>query len=274
MSMRAKDARSLRTRYGPWAVVTGASSGIGREAAVQLAVAGLHLVLVARRTDPLEALAATLRERYGVNVTVAAADLADRTGAETVARATEQLDVGLLVAAAGYGTSGDFLDADLPRELDMLEVNAAAPLILAHNFGQRFARRGRGGMVLLSSVVAFQGVPRSAHYAATKAYVQTFAEGLHAELTAHGIDVLAVAPGPVHSGFADRAGMRMGRALQPTDVVTPALLALGRRATVAPGWLSKVLTWSLATLPRRARVRVMGLVMKGMTSKTTPVTHG
>lgn len=265
MSRTVTDARRLRTRYGPWAVVTGASSGIGREAAVQLATAGLNLVLVARRADLLETLAADLRDRYGTEVTVAALDLAQRADVESVARLTGELDVGLLVAAAGHGTSRGFLDADLAHELNMLDVNAAATLMLAHRFGVRFARRGRGGMVLLSSVVAYQGVPGSAHYAATKAYVQSLAEGLHTEFAAHGVDVLAVAPGPVHSEFAARAGMTMSRALQPADVVTPALRALGRRATVAPGWLSKVLTWSLATLPRRTRVQVMGSVMKGMT---------
>ncbi len=273
MSRATENARRLRTRYGPWAVVTGASSGIGEETAVQLGAAGLNLVLVARRAHLLEALAATLRDRHGVDVMVVAVDLADPAGVETVARATEELDVGLLVAAAGYGTSGDFLDADPSHELDMLQVNAAAPLILSHRFGGRFARRGRGGLVLLSSVVAYQGVPRSANYAATKAYVQTLAEGLHAEFASRGVDVLSVAPGPVHSGFADRAGMTMSRALRTADVVTPALRALGRRPTVAPGALSKILSWSLATMPRRMRVRVMGLVMRTMAPEEAPILH-
>jgi short-subunit dehydrogenase len=273
MSRAAEDARRLRTRYGPWAVVTGASSGIGAETAAQLGAAGLNLVLVARRSHVLEDLAATLRDRHGVDVMAVAVDLADPAGAEEVDRATEGLDVGLLVAAAGYGTSGEFLGADLAQELDMLQVNAAAPLILSHRFGARFARRGRGGVVLLSSVVAYQGVPRSANYAATKAYVQTLAEGLHAELAPRGVDVLSVAPGPVHSGFAGRAGMTMSRALRPAEVVTPALRALGRRVTVAPGALSKVLSWSLATLPRRMRVRVMGRVMRAMTPDEAPALH-
>lgn len=161
-----------------------------------------------------------MRDRHGVDIEVVTVDLA---GVQEVDRATEHLDVGLLVAAAGYGSSGDFLDTDLSHELDMLRVNAAAPLALAlaHRFGARFARRGRGGLILLSSVVAYQGVPRSANYAATKAYVQSFAEGLHAEFASRGVDVLSVVPGPVHSGFAGRAGMTMSRALQPADVVTP-----------------------------------------------------
>ena len=107
-------------------------------------------------------------------------------------------------------------------------------------------------------------MPRAAHYAATKAYVQTLAEGLHIELAARGVDVIASAPGPIHSGFAARANMRMGFALKPEDVAQGTLNALGRKMTVRPGWLSKFLEAALK-LPRVLRVRIMKLVMGGMT---------
>lgn len=255
----------LRTRYGPWAVVTGASSGIGREMALRLAEAGLNLVLVARSRETLERMAADVTARRGVEVRVAAADLSQRTGAEAVESATRDLDVGLLIAAAGFGTSGPFLDSSLEKDLEMLDVNCRAILEMSLRFGRRFAGRGRGGMVLMGSLVGFQGTPNAAHYAATKAYVQTLAEGLHVELAPLGVDVLASAPGPVDSGFAARAGMRMGRALEPAEVAGPTLDALGRRSTVLPGALTKVLSYSLAPLPRWARVRVMENVMGGMT---------
>ena len=264
-SSRASDRDRLRARYGPWAVVTGASSGIGRELAVQAAASGLDVVLVARRRELLDAVAADLERRYGVRCLVVAADLADEHQLDRVMSATGELDVGLLVAAAGVGTSGSFLDADPAREQTMLRVNCAATLALCHHFAARFAERGSGGVVLLSSIVAFQGTPRAAHYAATKAYVQSLAEGLHAELRPHGVDVLALAPGPVHSGFAAEAGMTMTRALEPREVAASLFDSLGKRATSAPGALSKLLTWSLAPLPRRARVAAMGRVMTGMT---------
>lgn len=251
--------------YGPWALVTGASDGIGREIAVQLAEAGLHLVLVARRREILESLAGDLASRSGVEARVVAADLGRPEGVETVVSATADLDVGLLVAAAGFGTSGPFLASDLTTELEMVDVNCRAVAALSHHFGQRFARRGCGGLVLMSSIVAFQGVPRSANYAATKAYVQSLAEGLRSELARYGVDVLASAPGPVHSGFAERAGMQMGKALSPDAVARGTLAALGRRGTVRPGWLSKLLGGSLALLPRWGRVRIMTAVMGGMT---------
>ncbi|MEO1163110.1 MAG: SDR family NAD(P)-dependent oxidoreductase, partial [Chloroflexota bacterium] len=112
----------------------------------------------------------------------------------------------------------------------------------------------------------FQGVPMSAHYAATKAYVQSLAEGLHLELASHGVDVLAVAPGPVASGFAEQADMQMGATVTPEAVAKGTLNALGKKITVRPGWLSLALESALALLPRWARARIMGQVMSGMTA--------
>ena len=254
----------LRTRYGPWAVVTGASSGIGRETALVLAEAGLNLVLVARSRDALEKMATDLASRHGIEARAIPTDLSLGTGTEEVEAATRDLDVGLLVAAAGFGTSGPFLDSSLGEEMEMLDVNCRAPLRMSLHFGRRFAARGRGGIVLMGSIVGFQGTPNAANYAATKAYVQTLAEALHAELAPLGVDVLASAPGPTNSGFAARAGMRMGAALGSADVARKTLDALGRRSTALPGTLSKVLAYSLAPLPRWARVRIMGRVMGGM----------
>lgn len=257
-------------RYGPWAVVTGASEGIGRALATELARRGLHLVLVARREPLLQALAADLRRDHGIECRVVAADMADADTLRQLADSTHALDIGLLVAAAGFGTSGALADAELDNELNMVDVNCRAVLGLSWHFARRFKARGRGGLVLLSSLVAFQGVPRAANYAATKAYIQTLAEGLRMELQAHGVDVLASAPGPIASGFAQRADMRMSASLQPEVVARASLGALGRSTTVRPGWLSKALGWSLALLPRWAMVQVMAQVMKGMTAHQPP----
>jgi short-subunit dehydrogenase len=254
-----------REKYGPWAVVTGASDGIGREIATQLAEKGLSLVLVARRREILAKVAAELSERYHVETRIVAADLGGSGGVEQVIGKALSLDVGLLAAAAGYGTSGSFVDLDIERELNMVDVNCKAVVALSHHFARRFVSRKCGGLILMSSLVAFQGVPSAATYAATKAFVQTFAEGLRAELETHGVDVLASAPGPVRSGFEARADMKMSVALSPPVVARATIEALGRKGTVRPGFLSKGLEASLAPLPRRARVRMMGMVMGGMT---------
>lgn len=267
-SSRAPTSR-LQARYGPWAVVTGASDGIGRAIAVELAAAGVSVVLAARRREVLDSFAAELSSRHAIDTRVVAVDLAERAGVDALIEATRDLDVGLLVAAAGFGTSGPFLESDLAPELGMIDVNCRAVAALSHAFGRRFVARGRGGLVLMSSLVAFQGVPRAANYAATKAFVQSLAEGLRLELAPRGVDVLASAPGPVHSGFAARASMQMSMAQSPTEVARGTLAALGRWGTVRPGFLARFLELSLSFLPRWGRVRMMGVVMNGMTKHQT-----
>jgi short-subunit dehydrogenase len=257
---------SFLTRYGPRALVTGASDGIGRSFAVALARRGLDLVLVARRREKLESLARTLTQEHAVQCQVVGADLATAEGLAAVLEATSDLDMGLAVCAAGFGTTGPFLDGDLDNELDMLQLNCGATTALSWHFGKQIAAREKGGLILMSSIVAFQGAPRSAHYAATKAYVQTLAEGLSLEWRDRGIDVLAVAPGPVNTGFARRARLNMGKAESPDVVAEQSLKALGRGGTVRPGVLSKVLGYSLAMAPRWARTAIMGMIMQGMTT--------
>lgn len=254
-----------RSRFGPWAVITGASDGIGRAFADALAAERVDLVLVARRGDALNELAATLRREHGIATHVIAADLGTSAGIAEVLQQTAPLTVGLLVAAAGFGSSGDFVDAPIAEELAMIDVNCRAVVALSHAFGARFAAQRRGGLVLLSSLLAFQGVPRAATYAATKAFVQSFAEGLRRELAPAGVEVIASAPGPITSGFGRRADMQMGMGQTPDVVAKATLDALGRVGTVRPGWLSKLLELSLSFLPRWGRVRMLAVIMRGMT---------
>jgi len=147
----------------------------------------------------------------------------------------------------------------------MLKVNCEALLTLTHHYGQQFAKQRRGGIILMSSMVAFQGTPYAANYAATKAYVQTLAEGLAVELKPYGVNVLAAAPGPVESGFGQRANMKMSMSLSPAEVGVPILTALGRKTTVLPGHLTKLLVYSLRAVPRWGKIKIMKKVMSGMT---------
>ena len=266
--------RPDRHRLGPAALVTGASDGIGEACARHLAARSVDLILVARRRERLEALAQDLSGAHAIDVTVIDADLGRPEDVAQVIARTRHHDIGLLVAAAGFGSSGPFLDQPVDAELDMVDVNCRAVVALAHAIGSRLVARGRGGIVLFSSIVAFQGVPRQATYAASKAFVQSLAEGLRTEFKPRGVDVLAVAPGPVATGFAARAGMSMGAADTSAAVAAAALDALGRTTTVRPGRLGKLLGFALSTLPRRGRVLVMTHIMRGMTraraSSTAP----
>ncbi|GAB4198199.1 MAG: SDR family oxidoreductase [Wenzhouxiangellaceae bacterium] len=254
-----------RERYGPWAVISGASQGIGEAYAGYLAAAGFNLVLIARRQQQLEQLAARLRQQHSIDTQVISADLQQSAALDEVMAQTADLDVGLWIANAGFGTSGALVDNPLEQELSLLDVNCRALLTLTHHFARRFVSRGRGGIILLSSLLGFQGTPGSANYAASKAYVQALAEALRIELRPRGVDVLAVAPGPVRTGFAERADLKVAMAAKPEVVPPASMKALGRKATVRPGWLAKVLEGSLK-LPRAARVRIIGLVMSSMTA--------
>lgn len=266
-------ARADLPPYGLAALVTGASDGIGEAFARDLARRGYDLVLVARRKDRLDALRAELMAAHDIQVTVVAADLARAEEVSRLLAETRSHDIGLLVAAAGFGTSGLFIDQPVQPELEMIDVNCRAVAALTHEFGGRFAARGRGGIVLMSSLVAFQGVPRAANYAATKAYVQSLAEGLRTELMPLGVDVVACAPGPIASGFAARAHMVMNMSDPPSAVARETIDKLGRKAIVRPGRLAKLLELAFTGVPRWGRVSIMTRVMQGM-ARGAPDSNG
>ncbi len=265
MNLTSSAKERLLRNYGPWALVTGASSGIGLELAKQIASAGFNVVIHGRNQEQLTHLLHELKTTYTVDVKIIVADLTEAGGVEQLILKTQHLPIGLFIASAGLGTSGKFIDNSLHTEINMLRINCEALMMLTHYFSQRFCDQKRGGIIVLSSMVAFQGVPFSAHYAATKAYVQTLAEGLAEEVKPYHVDVLAAAPGPVNTKFAKRANMQMNMALSPQQIAVPILNALGRKTTVFPGMLTKVLVYSLQTVPRWAKIKIMKRVMGGMT---------
>jgi uncharacterized protein len=266
MSISNKLKERLQS-YGKWAVTTGASSGIGFEITSLLAEAGLNVVMIARNEERLQFISNDLRKKWSVSTRVISADVSEHGGLKLIRDATNDLDIGLVVLSAGYGSSGSFIHSSIEEEVNMLRVNCEALLVLTHHFANRFAKQHRGGIVLLSSIVAFQGAPYAAHYAATKAYVQTLAEGISIELKNQGVDVLAAAPGPVRSGFEARASMKMKSALEPNEIGIPILNALGKQTTIFPGNLSKLLITGLRTVPRWGKIKIIEKVMKGLTVK-------
>ncbi|RYU93378.1 SDR family NAD(P)-dependent oxidoreductase [Emticicia agri] len=265
MKFSAKEKNRMKEKYGSWAVVTGASSGIGYELALRLAEAGINLLINARNELKLEEIRQDFQRRFAVQVLSVPGDVSSEDTINTIIESSKNLEVGLLIVSAGFGTSGEFINNSIEAEKSMLRVNCEALLILTHHFSKVFVQHKRGGIILMSSMVAFQGVPHAANYAATKAYVQSLAEALAIELKPLGVDILAAAPGPVKSGFGQRADMKMGFSLTPEQIGAPILKALGRKTTVLPGTLTKFLVYSLMTVPRRVKVLIMNKVMGNMT---------
>jgi uncharacterized protein len=253
-------------RYGPVALVTGASSGIGRAFAEELAARGLDLVLVARRVERLEELAAALAEQHGIRATVCRADLSDADALATIARATEGLDVGLVVSNAGFGLKGPYESHEAQRLTDMLMVNCHAPMRLAHHFVPRLCRRGRGGILFTSSVEGLMGLPYSTAYAATKALVNSLAEGLWGELSPEGIDVLALCPGATDTEAPRLQGIdpaTLTDVMSPAEVAKRALENLRNGPVYVCSEPYKARFEQLTALPRRDALMAAAMAMKG-----------
>ncbi|UII74518.1 SDR family oxidoreductase [Flagellimonas sp. HMM57] len=265
MKLSDNTKHKLLNTYGPWGLITGASSGIGKELAKTVAEAGLNVILSGRNEEALQALSNDLETTFKIITEVIVADISTTLGIYKLIEELEDLPIGLFIASAGFGTSGEFINSNLDNEIQMLQVNTLALMMLTHYFGRKFAEQKKGGIILMSSIVGFQGVPNAANYSATKAYVQSLGEGLYHELKPYNVDVLAAAPGPVNSSFAKTANMQMGNALKPEDVAVPILKALGKKSTVFPGTLTKILILGLRTVPRWGKIRIMKMVMSGMT---------
>jgi uncharacterized protein len=221
-----------RSRYGPWAVVTGGSEGVGRSFALQLAEAGLHLLLVARRPEPLEATAEECRAR-GVEVRTLALDLTAPGAAEAVGAAVADVEVGLLVHNAGANThSAEFLDGDLAAFQQVIELNVTTPLALVHHFGPGMRQRGRGGILLVGSLAGYLGSTRHTVYGGVKAFGRIFAEGLWLELRGSGVDVLELVLGVTRTPAMERVGLDFDvpgmPVSEPDDVAREGLEMLGR----------------------------------------------
>lgn len=253
---------NLMQRYGPTALITGASSGIGAEFARQLATAGMNLILAARRRENMEALRNEIRADHDVQVRIEAVDLADDPGALIEATAGDDIDV--LVNNAGFGEKDPFLDIDIERQLKMIRLNCATVIRLTHHYVGRMVQRDRGAVIITSSTGAYQALPYSAVYGATKAFDLHFGEALACELKDTNVDVLTLCPGPTDTEGPRRTGVDTDRVkMMPVGpVVTAALRSLGRRPTVIPGFTNRLGATLTRLVPRKLATRIAGRLIK------------
>ncbi len=247
-------------KYGPWALVTGASSGLGSAFAKKLAAKGINVVLVARREDRLRALAAELEQSASIETRVVPADLARDDFLQSIVDATDGLEIGLVVNNAGQTLTSDFLTSELDSELRMLHLNTRAPLMLTHHFGKLMRQRGRGGIIFVASVVGLAGVRTWSNYAATKGHNLLFAEGLGEELKDDGVDVLVVSPAFIQTDFMEMSAFGKALAARP-DAVAKSLASLGRKRVVTPGLVHKLIAFSTRFQPRFLNRKIFGAVV-------------
>ncbi len=255
--------------YGRWALVTGASAGIGSAFARRLAREGLNVVLVARRADRLQTLADELQRAHRVETRVVAEDLAVAGAAERIAERVRDLEVGVLVNNAGFSAVGRFDRVPREKIVEMIQVNCIAVAALAHAFLPPMRERRRGAIIILASVAGYQPLGLAATYGASKAFDLMLGEALWVENRDVGVDVLAVSPGPVDTEFQTVAGETPHPGKTPESVVDEALAALGRKPSVVTGGaFNKMRTWSIRFAPRQQVARLAIGVMRGFIPDT------
>ena len=253
-----------------WALVTGASGGIGLAYSEELAKKGQPIILVARNEKKLEEVGQRLAIQYGVNTKIIAADLSTTEGIDRVLAETQGLTITTLINNAGKEESGNFLSLAPQDMLSSIALNCSAPLLLTHHFANKMAQNGGGNILFLSSIVAFQGVPLIANYAATKSYLLTFAEGLAMELKSKGVNISIAAPGFTNTNLA--ADMDFSstpiKPLEAAYVARYTLERLGKKRIIIPGFINKVLYFLGKYLqPRAMNSRVFGRVFNMVLSK-------
>ena len=260
---------TFQAKYGKWAVVAGASEGLGAAYAEELARRGLNLVLVARRSELLQVLANELSTKYPIQTKLIVQDLSAPDAAEQMVRCTADLEIGLLIYNAAFSAIGPFLQKSLDDHLKEIHTNALTPLKSVYLLAQQMLERQRGGIVLMSSLSAFQGSAYISTYSATKAFNIVLAEGLWEEWRGLGVDVLVCVSGAVKTpnyvaSEPEPTGGLGDLTMDSDHVIREALNALGKQPYVIPGRVNRIASFVMRhLLPRRAAIQFMGRVLRG-----------
>lgn len=265
--------KNFTKKYGKWALITGGSSGIGLEFARQLATSGMNLILVARRSDVLAKQADELSRKYKVTVETIARDLTENGAVEALHEELSTKDIGLVVMSAGTEDTGHFTKVPLERHSQLSSINIDVPMRMSRIFGETMVKRRRGGLIFLSSLFGYQGVPMVANYAASKAYILTLGEALNVEMKPFNVDVLVLSPGLTNTKMPAQMPVNFNKVpmltSSPAQVVRTALRALGKKATVVPGITNKIYAWENRFIPRSFPVKLFGFLLKNALHKNS-----
>ena len=262
-----------KKRFGPWALVTSASSGIGKEFARQIAASGIHVALVGRREPLLRTVGAECTRASGVQHRIIPLDLSEPDFLPALADAMRDLDIGLVVSNAGTGNPGEFLKHDRQLLHETLRLNTIAHLDITYHFGQKLGGRRRGGIILVGALGAENGIPCMANDGGAKAYVHSLGEALHYEFKPLGVYVTVLAAGVTNTAVIDKFGLDpKTMPMKPMSVeqcVSEGLSGLRKnRSRVVPGRLNRIMNALVpASLSRKLLADLLG---KGLARKSTP----
>ncbi|MBD3190824.1 MAG: SDR family NAD(P)-dependent oxidoreductase [Candidatus Heimdallarchaeota archaeon] len=267
-------SNSFRDKFGPWALIAGASEGMGAAFAKEAARKGLDVILVARREKLLEKLAAEISSRFNVRTRIIPLDLTSPDLLPKIAEKTDNLEIGLLIYNAALSPIGPFLNTSLKNHQKVIDLNCRGPMTLSYYFGEKMKERGEGGIVLMASLAGLQGSPLHAHYSATKAYNINLAESLWYELGKHGVKVITCAAGAIATpnylaSKPKNNGLFSPKVMTPDTVAEKALKRLTKNNPFyIPGCVNKLYHFFMRKfLSRKGAVKLMGNVAEDMYGK-------
>ncbi len=251
-------ATPFKEKYGDWALITGGTSGIGAELADQVAAKGLNVVVVARKEAELKAKVADLQSRHGIQAKYIVADLATDEGIAAVKSVDKE--IGLLIPGAGMEVNGAFEKTDAAKEAQSLRINVLSTFELTHHFSRNMVARGKGGILLVSSMEGHAAFPYFANYSGAKGYVLNLGAALHGELGPKGVDVSVLSPGLTNTPMVADNGVDWSKmplkGMEPADVAAAGLNALGRRFAVVPGRRNSLMIRMMGLTPAKLAIRM------------------
>lgn len=265
----ARQVSDLYARYRGWALICGSAEGMGAAYAERLAHEGFDLVLLDMNLPALDTQAKRLEAEFGIATRTLACDLSQPKRVTAALDALADLEVGLVVFNAAIGAVGPWGEVSLATKMLAVSVNVIAVLLVTDRLSRPMLERGRGGIILTSSMAALQGAPGQAVYAATKSFDLILAESLWGELKEQGVDVLALIPGMVRTPNLKRSGADSGEgmllaAVEPQEAVDDALGALGKEPRIVPGRSWKLAAAASNLVPRKTMIEAIGKRMRGL----------
>lgn len=254
-------------KYGKYALITGGTAGIGKAIAEDLAKRGENLILAARGEQELKLVQMNLQSKYGIEVLVIQTDLSEETGIEKLIVATQNLEIGLLVLAAGIEVNGAFEKNSLENELQVIQLNIVAMLKLTHNYVPKMIARKKGGLLLVASLSGHMPNPYFANYAGSKAYTLNFGASLYGELKPKGVDVVVLSPGLTKTNMVANNGVDWSKTplkqMDPKLVAATGIKALGNKLIAIPGAKNKI----MAVIAKHSPFKLQAVMNEKMMQK-------